>query len=84
MSRRFQNLASQIVGSDGIISTRQEGLKASIKRNDDKIERLEDRVALIEARLRKQYTTLDTSMGNLTALQNYVTQQLSALTNKSP
>lgn len=83
MSRRFQNLASQIVGSDGIISTRQEGLKASIKRNGEKIERLEDRVALIEARLRKQYTTLDTNMGNLTALQNYVTQQLSALTNKS-
>ena len=82
MSRRFQALASQIVGADGLITSRQEGLRATIKRNDDKIERLEDRVALVEARLRKQYTALDNNMGNLNALQSYVTQQLSLL-NKS-
>lgn len=82
MARRFQALASQIVGADGVISSRQEGLRATIKRNGDKIERLEDRVALVEARLRKQYTALDNSMGNLNALQSYVTQQLSLL-NKS-
>lgn len=82
MSRRFQALASQIVGADGVITSRQEGLRATIKRNGDKIERLEDRVALVEARLRKQYTALDNNMGNLNALQSYVTQQLSLL-NKS-
>jgi flagellar hook-associated protein 2 len=82
MARRFQALASQIVGADGVISSRQEGLRATIKRNGDKIERLEDRVALVEARLRKQYTALDNNMGNLNALQSYVTQQLSLL-NKS-
>ena len=49
IAQRFQELASQIVDTDGIISSRQEGIKASIKRNDEKIERLEDRVALIEA-----------------------------------
>ena len=83
IAQRFQSLAAQIVDTDGIISSRQEGIKASIKRNDEKIERLEDRVALVEARLRKQYTALDTSMGNLTALQSYVTAQLAALTNNS-
>ena len=83
IAQRFQDLASQIVDTDGIISTRQEGIKATIKRNDQKIERLEDRVALIEARLRKQYSALDTSMGSLTALQSYVTAQLAAMSNSS-
>jgi flagellar hook-associated protein 2 len=83
IAQRFREIAAKVVGSDGAISTRTDGLRATIKRNDEKISRLEDRVALIEARLRKQYTALDTNMGNLTALQSYVSQQLAQLNKTS-
>lgn len=83
IAQRFREIAAKVVGSDGAISSRTDGLRASIKRNDEKISRLEDRVALIEARLRKQYSTLDTNMGNLNALQSYVTAQLAQMNKRS-
>ena len=39
-------------------------------------------ITLIESRLRKQYTALDTKISSLTTLGNYVTQQI-AQWNKS-
>ena len=43
---------------------------------------MNDRLTTTEARLRKQYSTLDASMSSLTALNTYVTQQI-AQWNKS-
>lgn len=43
---------------------------------------MNDRLTLVESRLRKQYTSLDTKMASLTTLGNYVTQQI-AQWNKS-
>lgn len=82
VSQRFRTLASQVTGSDGAISTRTAGLQGTIKRNEEKIERLEDRTVAVEKRLRAQYTALDVSMSKLNGLSAYVTQQLSLL-NKS-
>lgn len=82
LAERFRKLASQVSDSEGSISSRTEGIKGSIKRNEDKIERLETRSSLIENRLRAQYTALDQSMAKLNSLSSYVTAQLSAL-NKS-
>ncbi|HMO47093.1 MAG TPA: flagellar filament capping protein FliD [Rubrivivax sp.] len=79
---RLRTLADQLLGVDGSISTRSEGLRKRIELNGDRQERLEDRVAMTEKRLRAQYTALDTQMASLTSLSNYVTQQLAAL-NKS-
>lgn len=83
IAQRFREIAAKVVGNDGAISSRTDGLRATIKRNDEKISRLEDRVALVEARLRKQYSTLDTNMGNLNALQSYVTAQLAQMNKRS-
>jgi flagellar hook-associated protein 2 len=71
----------QALGIDGTIATRSEGLRDSIDRNEKRQAELETRVTLVEARLRKQYTALDTQMGQLQSLSTYVTQQMAMLTN---
>jgi flagellar hook-associated protein 2 len=64
------------LAADGVLTTRQSGLKERIARNNDSIAQYEDRLALVERRLRDRYTRLDTNMAQLTGLQNYVSQQI--------
>ncbi|UZG43521.1 flagellar filament capping protein FliD [Caldimonas thermodepolymerans] len=77
-AQRFRSLAAALTSSEGLISTRTEGLKESIKRNEDQQNRLEDRVALVQQRLLRQYTALDASLSSLNSLANYVSQQVTA------
>lgn len=83
IAERFRKLASQVTDSEGAIGSRKAGIQGTIKRNDDKIERMEDRLLMVEERLRKQYTALDNSMAGLNSLSNFVSAQLSALTRSS-
>jgi flagellar hook-associated protein 2 len=77
----FRTQADQAMGVAGSIASRSDGLRDSISRNEKRQAELEARVALTEARLRKQYTTLDAQMGQLQSLSTYVTQQMAVLTN---
>ena len=81
-ARRYATLATQVLGTDGSLTTRTEGLRDRITRNGESQTRLSDRVERYQARLVAQYTAMDASLSKLTSLQNYVTQQLAAL-NKS-
>jgi flagellar hook-associated protein 2 len=72
-------LADQVLGIDGSINSRTEGLRKRIDLNQDRQELLNDRIAMVEKRLRAQYTALDRQMASLNSLSNYVTQQLSTL-----
>src|SRR5690606_15446913 len=56
IAERFRKLAAQVTDSEGSIGSRKAGIQGAIKRNEEKIERMEDRLTLVEARLRKQYT----------------------------
>jgi flagellar hook-associated protein 2 len=47
-----------------------------VKRNTSDQERVNDRAAVVEKRLRAQYTALDAKMGSLTALNSYIAQQV--------
>jgi flagellar hook-associated protein 2 len=78
--RQFVDLA---LGSEGPLTSRQEGLRTRMTLNDKRQDQLEDRVALVEKRLRAQYTSLDTTMGKLSSLSNYMTQQLAMLNRNS-
>lgn len=77
----FRTQADRALGIDGSIASRSEGLRSSISRNEQRQADLEARVAQTEARLRRQYTALDTQMGQLQSLSTYVTQQMAVLTN---
>jgi flagellar hook-associated protein 2 len=78
IATRLRELADQFLGADGAIATRQEGLRRRIELNEDRQERLEDRIVMIEKRLRAQYTALDRQMAALTSLSSYVSQQIAA------
>ncbi|MBN8493888.1 MAG: flagellar filament capping protein FliD [Burkholderiales bacterium] len=80
---RLRKMADQVLGIEGSISTRSEGLRKRLELNQDRQDMLEDRITMIEKRLRAQYTALDKQMASLSSLSNYVTQQLSALNNSN-
>ncbi len=73
---RFKALTDGMIGTDGMLSSRAEGLRASISRNDKDQQRLADRVASYQARITREYSALDTSLNTLTSLNNYVQQQI--------
>ncbi len=80
---QLRAMADQFLGIDGSLSTRQEGLRRRIDLNEDRQAQLEDRITMIEKRLRAQYTALDKQMASLTSLSNYVTQQITAMAKNS-
>lgn len=73
---RFKALADAAVGSAGLLTSRTEGLRSTISRNERDQARYEDRVARIEQRLLRQYAALDNSMAQLNGLSSYVSQQV--------
>jgi flagellar hook-associated protein 2 len=79
---RMKDLLGRLVGAEGPLTSRTEGLQARLKRNEKDQDRLEDRVGRVEARLLKQYQALDASMGQLNSLSTYMAQQLSMLNNQ--
>jgi len=56
---RLRSQLAGLVEPEGILDARQEGLRASIRTLDQQQERLEARLALIETRLRNEYSKLD-------------------------
>ena len=75
--------ADQALGIDGSLSSRSDGLRSRITRNEKRQAEMEVRVQQTEARLRAQYTALDKQMGELSGLSSYVTQQMNLLLNNN-
>jgi flagellar hook-associated protein 2 len=80
---QLRAMADQVLGIEGSISSRTEGLRKRIDMNQDRQDMLNDRIAMVEKRLRAQYTALDRQMASLTGLSNYVSQQISAFNNSN-
>lgn len=76
---RVKALASQLVASDGAITTRTKGLRESVTRNQTQQQKLEQRVEATKARLLKQYGALDTIMSQINATNSSLSQSLKAL-----
>lgn len=76
---QLRGYADALLGSDGTIDAKQDGLNARLRANQTQQQRLEDRVAATEKRLRAQYTALDQRMGALSGLSSYVGQQMTLL-----
>ena len=74
----FKSFGDTRLDDDGIFDTRSKALKDRIERDADRGSRLEARLALTEKRLNEQYSRLDTSLSQMSSLQNYVTQQIAA------
>jgi flagellar hook-associated protein 2 len=79
IARRYADLAQQVLGVDGSLTTRTESLRKRISVNSDNQAALQDRVDRFRARLVAQYSAMDANQAKLNALSGYVTQQLTAL-----
>lgn len=67
------------LSSDGRVTVRTEALQAGIKRNSSDQELVNLRAERMQARLLEVYNAMDTKVGRLNSINNYVSQQLSSL-----
>jgi flagellar hook-associated protein 2 len=73
--------ADAMLSTDGALPSRTASIQKRISANQKDQVRFEERMAQVEARLRKQYNALDTTMANANALSRYVTQQITTWNN---
>ena len=83
LARQFRIMGDSLLSIDGVITTRSDGLRKRIELNEDQQERLDLRLDQVEKRLRAQYTALDATLGRLSGISSYVTQQMAALNNSN-
>jgi flagellar hook-associated protein 2 len=74
-----KSVADGLVGSGGLIAARSDGLNSSISNLGKQSTVISDRLVQIEARYRKQFTSLDTLIAGMTTTSNFLTQQLANL-----
>lgn len=78
-ARRYANLASQVLGVDGSITTRTDGLRKLVTKNSEDQDRLNQRLESFQARLTTQFAAMDVRQSRLSGLSAYVTAQLAAM-----
>lgn len=79
VGRKFKAYLDGMLGDDGPLEAKTDGLNARIKANMDQQDRLSDRAAAYEKRIRAQYEALDAQMAQLSGLSSYVSQQMKLL-----
>jgi len=82
MARKFKDFTFGVLSVQGTLSVATKSLQNQKKNITDQQERINSRIDQWETNLRKQYTALDATMAKMTALNNYVAQQIT-LWNKS-
>lgn len=68
-----------VLGDDGSLKTRTDGLDSNIKRLDQRQEQFEARLVQIEKRYRAQFSALDAMLSSMNSTSNFLTQQLANL-----
>lgn len=76
---RLESLADGWLANNGLIDAREDGLNTQLERLEDDELRLEARMELVEARIRAQFTALDTLVSELSNTGNFLLQQLASL-----
>jgi flagellar hook-associated protein 2 len=80
---RFNEMLEGVVGSAGLISSRTDGINASIKDIQKRGEALQLRLLQVEKRYRAQFSALDVLVASMNQTSNYLTQQLANLPGAS-
>ena len=74
---------TQMLETDGLIAGRSEGIGKSIRDLDKRRESIENRLELVESRLRAQFTALDAAVARMQTTSSFLTQQLATLNSSS-
>ncbi|MEY4748214.1 MAG: hypothetical protein RIQ60_428 [Pseudomonadota bacterium] len=80
---RLRSWGDGLLGTQGAVTTRSESLRRQIDYNSKAQESFNNRLTSVEARMRAQYSALDTQMSKMNALQSYVSQQIAAFNNSN-
>jgi len=80
---RFGSFASGLLSATGTMATQTASFTSGLKRNATDQQTVNDHAAAVEKRLRAQYTALDANVAKLNALNSYVTQQFTLMTNQA-
>ncbi len=73
---KLKAFTAGLLSTAGAVASKTNSLTASITANTKDQDRVNSRAETVEARLRKTYSALDAKMGALTALSDYVKQQV--------
>lgn len=76
---QVDTLVSNLLASDGLLTTRTEGISKSISALGRRSDALEDRLASVEKRYLAQFTALDAAIASMNATSSFLTQQLANL-----
>jgi flagellar hook-associated protein 2 len=79
LATRFDGVLKNYLSSDGALSSRLDGVNKQIGGITEQRDKLNIRLAGIEARYRKQFTAMDTLLGQLQGIGSFLTQQLDNL-----
>jgi flagellar hook-associated protein 2 len=80
---KIKSFATGLLSTDGLVTAKSGALDAAVSRNTAEQDKVNAHVLVVGARLKKQYSALDAQMANLTALNNYVTQQVAQWNKKT-
>lgn len=78
---RLNGLLENMLSSSGSLSSATEGINRSVKDIGNQRSVINRRLTDVEARYRKQFTTLDTLLSSMNQTSAYLTQQLSSIAN---
>jgi len=83
LAAQMNQTLTRLLGEDGQIASRTEGIENSISGIDSRRQILERRLEQIEQRYRDKFNTLDRMVASMQQTSQYLTQQLANLPNTS-
>ena len=79
LAHSIDNILNQFLESNGLIASRENGLKDALEDIENQRESLADRLESLEARLVRRFTALDTLVAQFNQTSSFLTQQLANL-----
>lgn len=79
LAKTLETRVKDMLGTDGLLSARTEGINRTIKSFDSRMEAMQVRLERVQARYSAQFTALDAAMSSMNTTSAYLTQQLASL-----
>ncbi|BES70891.1 hypothetical protein RE428_19090 [Marinobacter nanhaiticus D15-8W] len=79
IGERTVNLVTDILGADGVLESRTDGLQTELERIAEDRAALEERMTSYQERLVSQFSAADSLIAQLNNTRDYISQQLAAL-----
>jgi flagellar hook-associated protein 2 len=80
---RLTKMTTDMLATNGLIQSRTDGIKSSLKGMEKSQLALEDRLTQTEKRYRAQFAALDTMMSQMQSTSSFLTQQLASLNSNA-